>query len=244
MRDGGEIDGEKLLDYLKDATGATFLRSLRRPLPREMPDLEWSKTHFLQSLPTKGRYLDLGCGNNSPWYTKQFLPEWHYIGLDVEDYNQQNKTIADEYIVTTGSEFCDAIGRYADTIDAVMSSHNLEHCDNRDLTVRYMAQALKTGGRLFMSFPCADSVNFPGRGGCLNYHDDYTHQGSPPDFGRTISILTEEGVKILYATTRYQPPIGWLMGLQDEPESSGSREVKLGTWWYWGFETLIWGEKL
>jgi SAM-dependent methyltransferase len=238
------LNGREFMSILSDRTGQSFTGMLSEKFPNEIPDLEWSKTDFLKKLPRSGVVLDVGCGNNSPFYTKGFLPEWHYIGIDVADYNQERPDYADEYIITTGELFASEILKLQNKVDAVISSHNLEHCDDRKNTVRFMAQALRPGGKVFLSFPSADSVEFPGRGGCLNYFDDYTHQGSPPDFGEVISIFAQEGVKIIYATTRYQPPIGWLMGLQDEPESVEAREVRLGTWWLWGFETIIWGEKL
>jgi len=238
------LNGPDFMQILSDKTGFLFRGMFSEKFPNEIPNLEWSKTDFLLKLPMQGVILDVGCGNNSPFYTKGFLPAWHYIGIDVADYNQERPDYADEYIITSGELFASEILKQQGKVDAVVSSHNLEHCDNRRNTVRFMAQALRKGGKIFISFPSADTVNFPGRGGCLNYFDDHTHQGSPPDFGEVISILAQEGIRIVYAATRYQPPMGWLMGLQDEPESAEAREVRLGTWWYWGFETVIWGERL
>ena len=151
--------------------------------------------------------------------------------------------MADEYIITSGALFAQEISKLDGRADAVVSSHNLEHCDNRQDVVRNMARALRPGGGLYLSFLSAATTDFPGRGGCLNYYDDGTHQGTPPDFGEVIAILYEEGVWIRYATTQYQPPLGWLIGLQAEQYSQQVHQVQNGTWWLWGFETVIWGEK-
>lgn len=235
-----ELNGPALLELLRDPSGQRFAEALSEEIPESIPDPEWGKSAFLRSLSQTGKLLDVGCGNNSPWYTKQYLPQWHYTGLDVGDYNQSQPELADEYIVVPPELFSCEIHKLKGTMDAVISSHNLEHCNDGTGVVRFMAQALRSGGRMYLSFPCEASVGFPSRGGCLNFHDDYTHKGSPPDFGETIALLHQEGLKITYATNRYQPPIGWLLGLQSEPASRESREVKLGTWWYWGFEAVIW----
>lgn len=208
------------------------------------PRWRWDKYNFLSQLPAKGRLLDVGCGNNSPYLTKQLLPDWHYIGLDIEDYNQTVPNVADEYVLTSPETFSQSIEAFRDQVDVVISSHNLEHCTDRYKALRAMAQALKTGGQLYLAFPCQDSLRFPGgRRGSLNYYDDCTHRDEPPDFGEVISRLNREGVHICYAATRYQPNIDWLLGMTNEAQSADAKETKEGTWAYWGFETIIWAEK-
>jgi SAM-dependent methyltransferase len=239
----GVMKGTELLAMLADQTGTTLRQALSDGFPENIPDPEWGKSSFLRSLPANGKLLDVGCGNNSPRYTKHFLPDWYYIGLDVGDYNQENPELADEYIVVPPDLFNCEIHKQRGKIDALISSHNLEHCDDRRNAIRFMAQALAPGGRLYLSFPSTDSKEFPKRSGCLNYFDDWTHQGDPPNFGDVISILHSEGLLIRYATTRFQPPIGWVLGLQQEQDSAADASVKTGTWWFWGFETVIWGER-
>jgi hypothetical protein len=51
------------------------------------------------------------------------------------------------------------------------------------------------------------------------------------------------GIWIQYATTRYQPPFGWIEGLYNELESKNERKTMPGTWELFGFETIIWGKK-
>lgn len=58
-------------------------------------------------------------------------PDLAYTGLDVGDYSQQDSIrYAEAYMVVPPTEFADAIAAHAGQMDAVVSSHNLEHCDN------------------------------------------------------------------------------------------------------------------
>lgn len=204
---------------------------------------EWGREAFLESLSPEARILDVGCGNGSPRLTKNILPSCYYVGLDVADYNQDPDNPSDEYILSTSERFRSEIYKYADSMDAVMSWHNIEHCEDRYGVVDAMAKALRVGGKIYISFPCAESVNFPSRAGTLNYYDDATHVGEPPDFGKVVSILSQNGLSIIYAASRYQPPIHWLVGLGNDELSTRDGVLKDGTWRYWGFECLIWAER-
>jgi SAM-dependent methyltransferase len=211
--------------------------------PDYSPPSEWGKIKFLQSNRGDSIILDIGCGNDSPKITKSILPHCFYIGLDIGDYHQNSKNIADKYILKTSPEFAGAIEDFENSVDIVISSHNLEHCEDRGRVLVAMCRALKAGGRIYISFPCTDSLNFPNRQGTLNYYDDATHVGVPPDFGEVISTLKQNGLHITYATTRYQPPIGWLIGLSNEERSRNSGELLPNSWDFWGFETIIWAER-
>lgn len=240
--------------------GASFLdkvrvaiRFIRRPrslgefvlgrLPRHVDLPDWGKEAFLRTLAPKARIADIGCGNDSPAFTKAILPDCHYVGLDVGDYNQSSSGLADEYVVVPPEAFRGAIEALEGSVDAVVSAHNLEHCDDRDGVLDAMARALKPGGRVYLSFPSAATVGFPKRQGTLNYYDDPTHKSAPPDFGAVISALTRNGLRIVYASSRYQPPIRWLIGLETEAFSARDRELKAETWALWGFEAIIWAER-
>jgi len=104
------------------------------------------KSAFLHQLKPDARILDVGCGNNSPFYTKNILPECVYTGLDIGDYNQSQPNLADQYVVTTPAKFAEAIYAFNEAFDAVISTHNLEHCDDRDMTVDAMLGAVSPGG--------------------------------------------------------------------------------------------------
>jgi hypothetical protein len=48
-------------------------------------------------------------------------------------------------------------------MDAVISSHNLEHCDDPAAVRDSMVVALRPGSSLFLAFPCEESVRVPRR---------------------------------------------------------------------------------
>ena len=49
------------------------------------------KFSFLNKIPKNSKILDLGCGNNSAFKIKRFLPDSYYVGIDVFDYNNKNE---------------------------------------------------------------------------------------------------------------------------------------------------------
>jgi SAM-dependent methyltransferase len=201
------------------------------------------KQAFLRSLPPGARVLDVGCGNNSPRDAKILRPDLVYTGLDVDDYNQQDSIrYADAYIVVSPAEFANAISAHRDQMDAVISSHNLEHCDDPAAVLDAMVAALRPSGRLFLAFPCEQSVRFPKRRGSLNFFDDATHR-LVPTWGRVLGTLRGRGVTLVYACSRYRPrilaglglvlePLAWLLG-RNMPAGS--------TWALYGFESIVWG---
>lgn len=202
--------------------------------------------HFLATIPERASVLDVGCGNNSPIRTKRVQPRCTYIGIDVGDYNQANASVecADTYTITSPEGFADEIARFRGSADAVISCHNIEHCGEPDKVIKAMCEALKPCGRLYMSFPCAESASFPKRKGTLNFFDDVTHK-AVPDFERVLAQLRLNGLELTYVARRSRPPLLFLVGLLVEPWSALSRRiVPFGvTWALYGFETIIWANK-
>jgi SAM-dependent methyltransferase len=198
---------------------------------------------FLLKLKKNAAILDAGCGNNSPFIMKSIRPDIVYTGIDIGDYNQVKPNLADEYITTSSEQFTATIEDLKNTFDAVISSHNLEHCDDREKTLTAMIHALKSGCGLYLSCPCGASVNFPQRKGTLNYYSDPTHKGQPPDYQRTIQILQENNMEIIFAREHCRPPLFYLIGLLLEPLSKAMNKALCGTWEYYGFETVIWARK-
>ncbi len=199
----------------------------------------------LPALPVGARVFDIGCGNMSAQRTKLLRPDLYYVGLDVQDYaqNAHALTYADEYRLTPAARFLEAIGTERATMDAVISSHNLEHCEEPTAVLEKMISALKPAGRLYLSFPCQASVHFPGRVGSLNFFDDPTHR-KPPRWQAVLDVLARADMRITFAEPRYRPPVPALLGLMLEPVSALTRRVMpLGsTWALWGFESVIWAE--
>ncbi len=203
-----------------------------------------NRRRFLSKLPTGAEVFDIGCGNDSPYLFKSIRPDIRYVGLDVADYHVDHdpNEYADQYLVVPPSEFLGAIEQREGEFDAVVSSHNLEHCTEPDGVVTAMARALRPNGRIYLAFPSAVTVKFPSRDGTLNFYDDETHV-RPPDYHRVIGLLTAAGITIDFAEERFRPPNWVAVGLINEPLSRIRKKVLRGTWALYGFETVIWGTK-
>jgi SAM-dependent methyltransferase len=212
---------------------------------------------FLMTINKTGTLADIGCGNNSPYYIKTHYPKIYYIGIDIGDYNQTKPNLADKYIIAKPDEFADAIANIKVNVagecgvDTVISSHNLEHCNDRKKTLDAMINILKPGGKLFLSFPTKKSVSFPhrdrgNRKGVLNYYDDLTHQYGPPDFDGIIKQLEKNNFDIIFSSASHKPIMYFLIGLILEPLSKLMKRSlfnSYATWAYWGFESIIWARK-
>jgi SAM-dependent methyltransferase len=203
------------------------------------------KLAFLDSLAPGAAVLDVGCGNNSPRDAKVLRPDLVYTGLDVGDYNQQDSIqYADAYVVVPPAEFARAISAHEGRMDAVVSSHNLEHCDDPSAVLAAMAAALRPGGRLYLAFPCEESVGFPRRRGTLNFFDDATHT-AVPRWQAVVDALDARGVKPDYACRRYRPALLALLGAALEPLGRllGRNMPGGSTWALYGFESVIWARR-
>ena len=202
------------------------------------------KVSFLKKLNQNAHILDVGCGNNSPFKTKKVLKDCFYTGIDIDDYNQSSKELADKYIVADRLTFHQSIEKLNGQFDAVISAHNLEHCDKREETLLAMLAALKVGGLIYLAFPCEASVNFPSRKGTLNYYDDKSHQDAPPDLEWVLKQLKSNNFRVVRLVPRNRPMLVRFIGFLFEPLSSFTKKIYPGTWEYYGFETIIWAKKL
>ena len=176
--------------------------------------------------------------------TKIILPNAYYVGIDVEDYNTKEKSYADEYWVVNPTEFANFIGRFHKEFDIVLSTHNLEHCDDRVSTLNALLEATKINGIIYLCFPTASSVGFPSRGGVLSYYDDSTHKYEPIDFFWARKTLINSGFDILFQEVKYQPFALRISGMVLEPISRIINQNLLGTWEYWGFESILLGRRI
>jgi SAM-dependent methyltransferase len=199
------------------------------------------KGSFLNVVKHNGALLDVGCGNNSPQRIKAIRPDVVYTGIDIQDYNQQAASLG-KYIVTDAGKFAADIAQMAGSFDAVISSHNIEHCNDRYGTLEAMIRALKAGGLLYLAFPAAQSIHFPSRAGTLNYYDDPTHRDLPPDFEKIVSILHANNMDILYAAKAYRPFPARVAGAVREWVFR-PKKVSYIVWAYYGFEAIIWARK-
>jgi SAM-dependent methyltransferase len=129
-------------------------------------------------------------------------------------------------------------------MEAVVSAHNLEHCDDPDAVLEAMLASLGSGGRIFLAFPCEESVGFPKRRGCLNFFDDPTHQ-TVPAWESILRKLREQGLTIEYSRKRYRPWLLAALGLVLEPLAAlTGRNLPGGVGWaLYGFESVIWARR-
>lgn len=206
---------------------------------------KYNKEKFISSLADNAKILDVGCGNASVINVKKLKPNCIYTGIDISDYAQTttSKSMMDEYIITTTENFATSIKNIPGEFDAVISSHNLEHTDDREQVLVQMINKVRKNGRIYISFPCAESINFPKREGTLNYFDDNTHKYNPPDFDNIIEVLKNNNFLIEVSTRRYRPLLAFIIGLIYEPLSMYKKKVLRGTWQLYGFESIIHAKK-
>ena len=211
------------------------LRALLDPL---------SKNRFLLALPERAAVLDVGCGNGSPSAFRMLAPTIHYTGVDIAEFGlgAADHEAADELVFLPSSGFADGIASLGPRFDAVVSAHNLEHTECPEAVLRAMCSVLKGGGRLYLAFPSAQSVGFPGRRGALNFHDDPTHR-QVPDFDAIRGAITAAGCVVVRSARQNQPMVARLLGGCIEPFSRRAGRVLPFTWHYWGFESVLVAEK-
>lgn len=198
--------------------------------------------NFLRTLPPRSRLLDVGCGNRSASIYKGYRDDIEYVGIDVSDYNitDDDRALMAEYVVCPPSRFAEGILSFGGGFDAVVSSHNLEHCNDPFAVLDAMGRVLRPGGRLHLSFPSEASRGFPSRDGSLNFLDDPTHLHLP-SFDAVVSELEKAGLRIETRVRRNRGALHllFLLGALQEPWSRRSGRVSRGTWFYWGFESIV-----
>lgn len=203
------------------------------------------KHAFFASLPKGARVLDIGCGDDPAHFSGQ-RPDIDYTGLDVtDDYRQRSFSgLAVRHLIVPADRFVEELAALGTDFDAVISSHNLEHCDDPRAVTGQMIGRLRRGGRIFIAFPCAESVHFPRRQGCLNFYDDKSHR-HVVDFSATRQMLVDVGLRVDFSTPRYRPALLFVVGLLLEPFSALARHVVPGTatWALYGFESIVWATR-
>ena len=203
----------------------------------------WNKIEFIAWLPNSARILDVWCWNNSPKITKLLKPSAYYVGVDIWDYNQGkwSKEAADEYLISTPETFSQTISSAKGEYDAVISAHNIEHCNAPYETLYAMCSKVKKDGLLFMAFPSERSVSFPSRKGTLNFYDDKTHIYLP-EFEKIVNTLKASGFKIVFKSPSYQPLgmkfIGMIVDCIVKKKATCFTRPH-----YW-FEAIIWAKKV
>jgi SAM-dependent methyltransferase len=202
-----------------------------------------SKTAFILQMKSKSKVLDVGCGNNSAEIIKSIKENIDYTGIDVGDYNlsKKSKDLMENYIVCSSIDFADEIKKHG-KYNYIISSHNLEHCDDWKKTVESMCEATDNNGMIYISTPNSKSTTFESRGGTLNFFDDSTHK-EPIDFNVLKTLLGKKNMGIVYAKEGHNTAATKFIGFLQEKISQKRNRVLTYTWAYWGFESVIWAIK-
>lgn len=204
-----------------------------------------SKARFIIGLAAGARVLDVGCGNGSPSFFKRLNPSIRYTGLDIAEYGlgAADHAAADELIFVPSERFAEGIAGLGARFDAVVSAHNIEHVEQPEAVLSGMCSVLCPAGLLYLSFPSPASVDFPSRGGALNFHDDPTHRWLP-DLAMVHGVIERRGCRVVVSCRQNQPAIGRMLGAIEEPMSRRRGRVMSFTWHYWGFESVVIAERV
>ena len=198
---------------------------------------------FLSSIKkTNCKILDVGCGKNSI-FLKSVKPDSSVYGVDVSLFEQTNesKALYEKLIICESEDFAQSIQNLGLCFDVVISNHNIEHCEDPQSTFRAMVNRTAPGGHLFIATPSLASVDFPSRGGGLNFFDDATHQ-RPVDLMELFSSESHR-LECRYYTKSAKPFFWWVLGWAQEHTSKRKNQIRLGTWDFYGYESIIWLRK-
>ena len=205
-----------------------FIKTLRPRVQRS----------FLSSIKKENcKVLDVGCGNKSSIFIKTAKPSSVVFGIDIDE----SKELYEQYIVTQPEMFHQSIQEIEENFDIIISNHNIEHCNNPESTFSAMVDRATLGGHLYIATPSVRSVNFPSRGGGLNFYDDDTHR-YPVDMMKLFNSESDRLECVFYSKSCR--PIFWsFFGWVVEFISKKKGKIMLGTWDYYGFEQVMWIKK-
>lgn len=150
--------------------------------------------------------LDVGCGNHSPSHTRRFFPHVRYHGIDMIDYNidERDADCIDElYRLDLDRDSLDGIPNEA--FDVVIAAHILEHLHDPAAVVRQLCRKLKPGGSIYCEFPSLVSLGLPSMRGSLQFCDDDTHVHLPNPYDLANAMLAG-GVAVLDGKLRRDMP--------------------------------------
>jgi SAM-dependent methyltransferase len=200
---------------------------------------KYGKLSFASKLDYGSRVVDLGCGNSWSLKLKTIRPDLFYIGVDIQNYKNDNSLeYIDDFVLIKSDEFHKFNEKIESLVDACIWSHNIEHLERPIETLNSVVKILKPGGFLYLSFPSKVTLELPSRKGTLNFHDDPTHVYLP-DLNKLSTILVNNEYELKVIKEENKPLIPYLIGMILEPLSKILKINLYGTWSYHGYETVI-----
>jgi len=138
-------DGSEQVIFCGDGTAAPRSRLLIEFIQRTEP------------LPSKGKLIDLGCGNGGALRTfSEALPEWKLYGTELTDDSLEGlKRLPNFVRLFTGKQ-----AEIKEHFDLVTMIHSLEHMPAPAKTLREAADFLTDDGKLFVEIPDVEASPF------------------------------------------------------------------------------------
>ena len=134
---------------------------------------------FINSLPEGSTVLDIGSGTGMLQKDfRSYRKDLRFISIDKEDYssNYSKDDLFFKIDITRHSLPIDA-----DTVDAVFSSHVLEHISSVSFVLKEIKRVLKPNGSVYIEVPSTRALFVPsfgvwgGEKSPFNFYDDPTH---------------------------------------------------------------------
>ena len=162
------------------------------------------RTVFLKTLRSGSAVVDIGAGDGSLSVFRSW-PEPVRDDLRMYAYSIEKGRLFDDFSGYEISDWNVNPPQFDGTqFDAVVCAHFIEHIQDPVSLVRWAASKLKSGGRIYLEWPSADSLSLPSRteleerGVPLiisRFDDDDTHQALP-DGDVIAAALRENGFSI------------------------------------------------
>jgi SAM-dependent methyltransferase len=110
-----------------------------------------------EPLPSKGRLIDIGCGNGGALRTfSEALPEWKLYGTELSD-----ASLADlKHLPNFVQLFIGKQPEIREQFDLVTMIHSLEHMPEPSKTLKEAAHLLTPAGKLFVEIPDVETSPF------------------------------------------------------------------------------------
>ncbi|MCL5027588.1 MAG: class I SAM-dependent methyltransferase [Bacteroidetes bacterium] len=189
-------------------------------------------------------YLDVGCGNHSAKVTKKWFPQWHYYGVDRENYMTDTQDIANMeqyYKIDLSKDSLDIIPD--NFFNVVVMAHVIEHLPNGLEVINQLINKVTKGGQIYIEFPSERSLSLPSMHGTLNFCDDLTHIRVYSVI-ELANVLLSNNFRIIRAGTRRDKFLILTFPLRLALKFLINRKIGGGDFWdVLGFASYIYASK-